>query len=385
MMEFSFTEEQQALVKMVKGLVQKDLLPNYAKWDREMVFPRELWKKLAELGLIGMRVAPEHGGQGLDCVTQGLVAEEMAKGDPNLSLSAFVVGELCGYALEQGTDRVKREFLVPMLAGDLVPAIAVTEPHCGTDAAAMTTSAVKQGDHYILKGEKSATTLMKAADAVVLLARTQEGNGARGISAFVVPTDYPGVERNYYEDMGGKSLVRGSIFLDNVAIPEDYRLGEEGAGFKLVMRGFDVSRTFLALIAIGAAQISLEETIEYVKERWAFKRPLAKFEGVSFPLTEHVSILEAVRLLCYKALWLRDQNLPHSKEAAMVKWMGPKFAVNAIHDCLLLHGHYGYTTEFPIEQRLRDVMGVEIADGTAQVSKLVITRELFGREYLPYA
>ena len=172
--------------------------------------------------------------------------------------------------------------------------------------------------------------------------------------------------------------------MDDVVVPEDCLVGAEGEGFKLMMKGFDASRVYLALTCLGAANISVEETIRYTRERSAFGKPLARFEGVSFPVAEHSAILEATRLLCYKALWLRDRGLPHSKEAAMVKWMGPRFSVDAIRDCLLLHGHYGWTQELPFEQRLRDVMAVEIADGTSQVSKIVIARELYGREFLPY-
>ncbi|MCL4442225.1 MAG: cyclohexanecarboxyl-CoA dehydrogenase, partial [Firmicutes bacterium] len=155
-------------------------------------------------------------------------------------------------------------------------------------------------------------------------------------------------------------------------------------GFKQVMRGFDFSRTLLGLATTSAAQVTIEETIQYIKDRHAFGRPLAKFEGVSFPITDHLSKIEAVRTLCYKALWLRDQGLPHTKEAAMCKLMGPMYSVEAIHECLLLHGHYGYTQEFPVEQRLRDVIGIELGDGTAQASKLVISRDVFGKEFLPY-
>ena len=259
----------------------------------------------------------------------------------------------------------------------------MTEPHCGTDAAAMKAKAVKKGNRYILNGEKSGITLAKAADFVLVYAKTDGTVGARGVSAFVVPTDAPGITRQYYEDMGAKSLVRGSIFMDDVEVPEDCLVGVEGEGFKLMMKGFDASRVYLALTCLGAANISVEETVKYTRDRCAFGKPLARFEGVSFTVAEHAAILESVRLLCYKALWLRDQGLPHSKEAAMVKWMGPRFSVDAIRDCLLLHGHYGWTNELPFEQRLRDVMAVEIADGTAQVSKIVIARELYGRESCP--
>ena len=161
-------------------------------------------------------------------------------------------------------------------------------------------------------------------------------------------------------------------------------IGEENKGFYQVMQGFDFSRFVIGLMCIGAAEQTLDETIAYVKERQAFGRPLAQFEGVSFPIAEHASQLEAAKWLCYRGLWLRDANLPHTKEAAMAKYLAPKASVDAIHECLLLHGHYGYTQDLPIEQRLRDVMGLEIGDGTAQVSKIIIARELMGRESLPY-
>lgn len=172
--------------------------------------------------------------------------------------------------------------------------------------------------------------------------------------------------------------------MQDVQIPETYLIGQEGKGFKLAMQGFDQSRILLCLEALAPAFVSLEETLDYVKQREAFGRPLATFEGVSFPIIEHFSLLEAVRLLCYKALWLRDQGRSSSKEAGMLKWMAPRFSTNAIRDCIVLHGHYGYTKDYPLEQRLRDVLAIEIADGTSQVSKLVVQRELFGRDFLPY-
>ncbi|MFK5954526.1 MAG: acyl-CoA dehydrogenase family protein [Desulfobacterium sp.] len=383
-MEFGFTKEQKQIADAVREFAQKEVLPQYSKWDREKIFPLELWKKIGNLGLLGMNLSPKDGGLGADCVTQGIASEELAKGDPNLSSAAFAATELCCCMMAHGTDAMKAKFLEPIIAGDMVPAFALTEPHCGTDAAAMLSQAVKKGDHYILNGEKSGITSIMVAGVAVVFAKTDSDKGAKGVSAFVVPTDLPGVSLQSFNDMGGKALVRGSIFMDNVEIPADYLLGNEGEGFKLGMKSFDVSRVYLALLCIGAAEISLKETIAYTKERSSFNKPLAKYEGVSFPIVEHLSIIESVRLLCYKSLWLRDNNKPHTKEAAMVKWMAPKFSVNAIHDCLLLHGHYGFTEDLPLEQRLRDVMAIEIADGTAQVSKMIISREVFGKAYLPY-
>ena len=175
------------------------------------------------------------------------------------------------------------------------------------------------------------------------------------------------------------------IALDHVRVPSSHRLGEEGTGFRQVMQGFDYNRILIGLGAIGAAQASLEETMTYVKERRAFGRPIAKFEGVSFPIAEAATQLEAARWLCYRALWLADRGLPYTKESAMVKWWAPRLAVETIHECLLLHGHYGYTDELPFGQRMRDVIGLEIGDGTAQIMKIIVARELMGRETLPYS
>jgi cyclohexanecarboxyl-CoA dehydrogenase len=383
-MEFKITREQRQVLDAVRTFSKKELYPQYTKWDREKIFPRYLWKKIGDLGLIGMNVPMEKRGLGFDYMTLGIAAEEMAKGDVNVAAVTFVESELFVSMTEQGTETVKRKFLYPMMEGKIVSAFAMTEPHCGSDAAAMTTTATKINSKYIINGEKSAISMNNVADVAVVFAKTDPNAGAGGVSAFVVPTDLPGISCQSYDDLGCRLLVRGSMFLDNVEVPEEYLLGREGEGFRLGMMSFDASRVFIALICIGAAKISLEETISYTKERHAFNRPLAKFEGVSFPIVEHESILEAVRLLCYKALWLRDKGKPHTKEAAMVKWMGPKFSADAIRDCLLLHGHYGYTEDLPLGQRLRDVLGWEIGDGTSQISKLIVSREIFGREYLPY-
>ena len=384
-MDFNFNSEQLSMKKMLRDFVKKEVQPGYAERDKSGKFPRDLWKKTGDLGLIGMTLPVEEGGQGADCLTAGLASEELGRGDPNMGTAVFVVGELVANLIQNNcTEKLKKEWLGPLLAGDAVPAFALTEPHCGTDAAAMKSRAVRKGDKYILNGEKSGVTLMMDSDVVIVFAKTDPDAGAKGVSGFIVPCDMPGVTRQWYEDMGSKCVRRGSIFMDDVEISSDNLLGKEGEGFKYVMRLFDFSRFILSLICLGSAQITLEETIQYTKERHAFGRPLAKFEGVSFPITEHYSIIESVRWLCYRGLWLRDQGQPHTEVAAMSKWMAPRFSVNAIRDCLLMHGHYGYTQEFPFEQRLRDVMGVELADGTSQVSKIVITRELFGREYLPY-
>lgn len=383
MVDFAFTEAQQELARTIRAFALRELAPHYAYWDRTGEFPFEQWRKMGAIGITGLCLPEKYGGQEADCVTTGIAAEEVARGDFNCGY-ALIENSINGQILLQAHETLQQKWLPGMARGDHITAIALTEPRGGSDAAAMQMRAKRHGDEYILSGEKSGISMLMPADAVVVFAKTDPDAGARGVSAFLVPTDLPGINRTPLRDMGERAIQRGSLALDDVHVPREYLIGEEGQGFYLVMNAFDYSRVIIALMCIGAAEQSLDETIEYVKQREAFGRPLAKFEGVSFPIAEHATLLEAARWLCYRTLWLRDQGLPHSKEAAMVKWWGPKVAVDAIHDCLLLHGHYGYTQDLPLEQRLRDVIGLEIGDGTAQVSKIVIARELFGREFLPY-
>jgi cyclohexanecarboxyl-CoA dehydrogenase len=383
MVDFAFTEAQEEFARVIRTFAQQELAPKYAHWDRSGEFPAEQWRKMGALGITGICIPEEYGGQAADCVTVGIAAEEVARGDFNCGY-ALIENCLNGEILKHAQEAVRRQWLPGMARGDHIMALAVTEARGGSDAAGMTTRAVRHGDEYILSGEKSGISMLMPADSVLVFAKTDSDAGARGVSTFLVPTDLPGVRRTLLRDMGERAIQRGTLALDDVRVPRDSLIGQEGQGFYLVMNAFDYSRVIIALMCIGTAEQSLEETILYVKQREAFGRPLAKFEGVSFPIAEHATMLAAARWLCYRTLWLRDQGLPHSKEAAMVKWWGPKVAVDAIHDCLLLHGHYGYTQDLPLEQRLRDVIGLEIGDGTAQVSKIVIARELFGREFLPY-
>jgi cyclohexanecarboxyl-CoA dehydrogenase len=219
-----------------------------------------------------------------------------------------------------------------------------------------------------------------AAQAAIVFARTERDGGARGVSAFLVPLDLPGVARSPLRDMGTRVVGRAVLAFDHVRVPASHRIGEEGSGFYQVMQGFDYNRVGIALACLGVADVSVEETMAYAKERRAFGRPLAGFEGVSFAIAEAATHLEACRWLCYRSLWLADHGRPYTKESAMTKWWGPRLAVDTIHRCLLLHGHYGYTDELPFEQRMRDVIGLEIGDGTAEVMKLIVARQLMGRE-----
>ncbi|MCL6640271.1 MAG: acyl-CoA dehydrogenase family protein [Candidatus Rokubacteria bacterium] len=383
-MDFALTPEQEELVRTLRAFARRELAPRSAHWDKTGEFPWDAWRQMGELGLFGLRTAAEYGGQEADLLTTGLAIEEIARGDfactYGLQLAALA-GEIIG---KNGTEEVRRRWLPPMVRGESVIAIALTEPTVGSDAANLACRAVREGDEYVLTGEKSGISLGMVADAAMVFAKTDPAAKARGVTAFLVPLDLPGVSRQRLTDMGTRAVGRAVLSFDHVRIPASHRLGPEGAGFYEVMRGFDFNRVLIALACLGVAQVSLEETMAYVKERRAFGRPLAQFEGVSFPIAEAATHIEACRLLCYRALWQADRGQRHTKESAMVKWWGPRLAVEVIHQCLLLHGHYGYTDELPFEQRLRDVIGLEIGDGTAEVMKVIVARELMGREALPY-
>jgi len=382
-MDFAFTPEQEELARTVRTFAARELAPRSRAWDRTGEFPKDTWRRMGELGLLGLRVPVEYGGVDADFVMVGIAMEEIARGDFSCTYGvqlAALAGEILG---KSGDPEICRQWLPPVASGEAAMALALTEPSAGSDAAALQCRARRDGSDWIITGEKSGISLGMAADAAIVFARTG-GDRSRGISAFLVPLDAPGVTRSALRDMGSHAVGRAVLSFDGVRIPGAHLIGDEGSGFQQVMRGFDGNRVAIALACLGIAQISLEETMRYVRERTTFGRPLARYEGVSFPIAEAATQLEAARLFSYRALWLADRGQPHTKEAAMVKWWAPKLARETIHQCLLLHGHYGYTDELPFEQRLRDVIGLEIGDGSAEIMKIIVARELMGRETLPY-
>lgn len=377
--------DQQSLQETARRFAREQLLPMYLKREKIDRLERDIVQEMGRLGLIGLDFPQQYGGMGVDGVTTGLIAEEVAYGDFNLS-SIPVGASLNGAILlrHAGAELIA-EWIPQMMRGDVVIGICLTEPRGGSDAANLQVRARRDGSDYILSGEKASITFAGCADAFIIFARTgSPESGAHGVSAFFVPGDLPGVRRLRYDDVGGRLLERGSVFLDDVRIPQRNRLGEEGKGFTQVMQGFDYSRALIALQCIGSAQASLDEAWAYTKERQAFGRSIAQFQGVTFPLAEGESMLSAVRQLSFHALSLRDAGLPHTSEAAMCKWMGPKHAFDVIHQCLLTMGHYGWTKDTAHQQRMRDVMGLEIGDGTAAVMKLIIARQKVGKAAVQY-
>ena len=382
-----FDDDQIALLDVARRFAREKLKPYYQKrGETETVIDRGLLKEMGSLGLIGVDLPEEYGGLGLSGVTAGMITEEIAYGDFNVSYMQLLSSLMGAIIHANASPELARSWNSRIVAGEAIVALGLTEPRGGSDAANLQLKARRVGDEYVLSGEKTSITFADQADAIVLFARTgKPEEGARGISAFLVDLNQKGVQRTRFNDVGSKIIGRGSVFFDDVRVPVENRLGEEGKGFTQVMQGFDFSRILIALQCVAAAQASIDETWEYVKERHTFGAPLAQYQGVSFPIVEFETLIAACRQLCYHGLALRDAGQPHTAEAAMVKWMGPKTAFDAIHQCLLTFGHYGWSMDLPHQQRLRDVMGLEIGDGTAQIMKLIVARERVGRAAVQYA
>lgn len=382
-MDFELTGTQREYRDRARAIAAEQLAPGYRDRERCGRIAPELRREIGRLGLIAPELPAGLGGRGMDRLTAGVVTEEIGRGDINVAY-LNVVGSLAGQILAgNASAELARDWVPRICRGEEIVGIGLTEPQAGSDAGMPRLTARRDGDDWVLDGMKSLSFARDAA-AVVVFARTGPSQ-ARGkdISAFLVPLDALGVTREPYTDMGTTAVGRGAAHLDGVRVPGNHLLGAEGRGFTQVMQGFDFSRALIGLQCLGAAQQTVDETWRYVAERTAFDRPLSTNQGVAFPLAEAETLLSAARLLCYRTLWLKDAGQPHTAEAAMCKWWAPKTAYDVITQCLLLHGQYGYRTELPIEQRLRDVLGLQIGDGTAQIMKLVIARQYLGRELAP--
>lgn len=384
-MEFGFTEEQLAIQDTARRFAREKLAPGYRAREESGSIDRALVQEMGSLGLIAGDLPAEFGGLGLDSTSIGIVVEEICRADLNVGY-VQVLGSLNSQIIgAHARPELAREWIPRIVAGETLVALALTEPRGGSDAAHLQLRAERDGGGYMLNGEKTSISLSDQADIAVVFARTgAPEDGARGVSAFLVPLDSPGISRTRFDDLGSEAVGRGSLHFDNVRVPAANMLGDEGGGFRQVMSGFDYSRALIALQCLAAARASLDETWPHVAEREAFGRPLAQYQGVSFPLAEGEAHYKSVRLLCYETLWRRDTGQPHTSEAAMVKWLGPKIALDIIHQCLLTHGHAGYSRDLPHQQRLRDVIGLEIGDGTAQIMKLIVAREKIGRVAVQY-
>ena len=357
------TEELVALRDITRRFASEKIAPGYAAREKSAVLDRGLLKEMGTLGLIAPELPEWAGGTGVDTIYSGVIIEEIARADFNMGY-AQILGSLEGQILARFANKEVAENWLPKLtSGEVIINVALTEPQGGSDAAALRLKMTNDGSDWLLNGEKTSISMVDQSEATVVFARSgDEERGARGVSALLVPMDLPGIRTTRFKDLGQHCIGRGSIFFENVRVPGNMLLGNEGEAFSQVMQGFDFSRALIGLQCLGTARQSLDETWAFVKERRAFGQLLSSFQGVSHKLAEFDTKVEAARLLCLNALWLKDQGRPHTTEAAMSKWWPPLLAYETIHACLLMHGHAGYSSDLPFEQRLRDVLGLQIGD-----------------------
>lgn len=373
------TDEHELFRESVRAFARKHFADSYLPRAEGEEFPAAENLRLAQQGLLGLLVDPGKGGEGADEIAAGIACEELAWADFNISYLVFsgaVTGRLLDLHCPGGDEWLRRS-----MAGTDFIALGLTEPGVGSDAANLSTRAERVEGGWRLYGEKSSITGAVHASAALTFARTG-GPGARGVSAFLVPLDDATVSRQQFRDPGFRPLGRGALTFDGTFVPDEHLIGQEGRGFNLVMGEFDFTRALIGLMAVGCAQRALEMTIAYTAERRTFGQPIAAYQGVSFKVAEHDTMLEAARALSYRALALRQAGRRHTKQASMVKWWVPRVAFDAIQDCIVLHGHVAWSDEMPLQQMLRDVSGMQIGDGTPQIQKLVIARELYGRDLL---
>ena len=377
---FLFSEEHDAFRDSVRRLAETEFAGGYLARATTEAFPRAETNKLAEHGLLGLGIAPEYGGQGADCLMAGIACEEVAKVDFNLAYMVFgalLPSQIVGHVMDPGT---REDWSRAIASGERIVAAGITEPGAGSDNSRMRCRATAVDGGFTLSGEKTSVTLAAHADGAFVFANTDPDAGRRGIGCFLVDLDDPSVSRQTFSDPGFRPLGRGSLTFDDTFVPATHQIGQIGRGIPLILNEFEFTRPLLALMVLGCAETALRMAGEYVKQREAFGQVLSRNQGVSFKLAEHETYLEAVRCLSYRALALRVAGRSARKEAAMAKWLGPKVALEAINEAVILHGHVGWSTEMPLMQMLLDVSGLQIGDGTPQIQKLIIARELLGRE-----
>jgi cyclohexanecarboxyl-CoA dehydrogenase len=382
LLDFRFTEEQEMIRSMTREFGQKEVVPGYNDRVKARKLPKEFIKKFADLGFLGLNIPEAYGGQLKDTITVGIILEELSRYGADafwLVFNNFSGANLVGL----GSEELKREWLPQMAQGKKIVLMGATEAEAGSDLGGLKATAKKDGDYYILNGEKNRVTFLMQGHAATFLAKTDPTS--RKVTPFLVPFDVPGVTRAETFEMGREQIGGGTLSLENVRLHKKYLLGDEEAkGFYAVMKTFDCLRALVAVGALANAEITLQETMEYAKQRIQFKKPIAQFQGTSFRLAEAATYIELGKWLCYKVFWMKDQGMRHSKESAMLKWYCPRMAFDIIHQCLLIHGHYGYSMELPYERRLREAIIPEIGDGTAEIMKAIVVREMMGREYLDF-
>ena len=372
------SEDHLAVQDAVRSYVQDRIAPQAARWDKEHHFPAEELKGLAALGCYGVAVPPEYDGAGLDYLALSVILEEIAAGDGGTSTVVSVNNcPVCSILMAFGNEEQKQRFLKPLARGDMLGAFCLTEPHVGSEAGGLRTTATRDGDAYVLNGVKQFITSGKHGDVAIVMAVTDKAAGKKGISAFLVPTATPGYVVARVEDkMGQHSSDTAQIVFENCRVPAANRLGDEGQGLKIALSGLEGGRIGIASQSVGMARAALEAALRYSKERVAFGQPIFEHQAVQHKLADMATRLEAARQLIWHAASLKDAGRPCLKEAAMAKLFASEMAEQVCSAAIQIHGGYGYLSDFPVERIYRDVRVCQIYEGTSEVQKILIGRAL---------
>ncbi len=379
-MDFELTEEQQMIRKMVRDFAEREIMPIAQETDETGEFPWETIHKMAPLGLLGLPIPEEYGGAGADNVSFTIALEEIARACGSTAITLDVHTSLaCELIYLFGTEEQKRKYLVPMARGEKLGAFGLTEPEAGSDAGATKTRAVLDGDEWVINGQKIFITNGSIAEVVIIAAVTDPEKGTRGISNFIVEKDTPGFRPGREEEkMGLKGSVTSELFFDDCRVPKENLLGKEGDGFKQFLITLDGGRIAIGAMAVGLAQAAFEKAVAYSKERVQFGQPIANFQAIQWMIADMATEIDAARLLVYRAAWLKDKGMRFTKEAAMAKLYASEAAERACYKALQIHGGYGYMKEYDVERYYRDNRLCAIAEGTSEIQRLVIARQVLG-------
>ena len=374
------TQEQELIRDSMRAFAQERLAPFAAEWDRNHTFPREALNELAELGALGMVVPEEWGGAGMDYMSLVLTLEEIAAGDGATSTIVSVQNSLpCGILNRFGSDAQKEAWLKPLARGEKLGCFCLTEPHVGSDASAIRTPAVRDGNEWVLNGVKQFITTGKHADVAIVFAVTDKAAGKKGITCFLVPANAPGYQVGRIEEkMGQKASDTTQILFEDCRIPADSVVGKEGEGYRIALSNLEAGRIGIAAQCLGMARAALEAAVKYAQERESFGKPIFEHQAVNFRLADMATQLEAARQLVWHAASLKDAGRPCLKEASMAKLFASEMAERVCSDAIQVHGGYGYVTDFPVERIYRDVRVCQIYEGASDIQKLVIGRALAG-------
>ncbi len=378
-MQFETTENQKMIAEMVRDFGEKHIRPFIMEWDEAQYFPVELFRKMGEIGLMGVLVPTEYGGSGFGYLEYVTAIQEVSKICGSIGLSMAAHNSLCtGHILQFGSEEQKKKYLPLLASGEWIGAWGLTEPNTGSDAMRMMCTAKKEGEHWILNGAKSWITHGKSGNVAVVIARTGELLDSNGMTAFIVERNTPGFNAGKKENkLGMRASETAEMIFDNCKIHESQVLGKIGDGFKQSMKILDGGRISIAALSLGIARGAYEASVKYSKERHQFGKPISEFQGISFKIADMATELEAAELLTFQAAYLKNNHKPVTKESAIAKYYASEVAVKIATDSVQVFGGYGYTKDFPVEKFYRDSKLCTIGEGTSEIQKIVISRQIF--------